>query len=386
MGDPPAPVESATVDAEVVRDQARFDALAGEWAELYAACPTATPFQTHAWLTAWARAYCSPGALRVVVVRSSGRMVAAAPLHLVRRGPWPLLEPLGGSLSDFTDILLAPGAASDDAAAALTRALLAEPGWRLLDLPEVRPNAAARRWVTGWPGGVTRLESATVLELPGLPLPELLARVPGKTAGVLRRKLRKVDASGVKATTVPEPDVPEAVANLLRLHAEQWQGRGVNPEHLSDRFAAHLTEAATRMVADGQAFLVCYCADGEVLGCQLDLVGHDFLGFYLSGISPHLKDRIDVASMQVRHDLELTRTAGLPRFSMLRGIEDYKLRWRPEHVRNERLLLSPPGFPGAVGYPELVRGRAAAVRWAKDRAPWIRDVRDRLVRLRRGLR
>ncbi|MGY1805918.1 GNAT family N-acetyltransferase [Blastococcus sp. SYSU D00669] len=368
--------------SEVVRDQAAFDALAGEWAALYAAAPAATPFQSHAWLSAWSRAYCPPGRLRVVLVREGARLVAAAPLHLVRRGPWPVLAPLGDPISDFTDVLVAAG--SDSALPALARAVVAEPGWWLVDLPQVRPSSAAQRWAAAWPGRVSRSPSDTVLELPALPLPELLARVPSKTGNVLRRKLRKLEASGVKATVVPPHEARDAVGVLLRLHAEQWAGRGINPEHLSDRFAGHLLEAVPRMVADGSAAVVAYSVGGEVLGCQLDLLGHDFLGYYLAGISPRLKQLIDVASMQVGNDVELARAAGLPRYSMLRGTEDYKLRWRPDVVPNQRLLLGRPGVLGARGYPHLVRGRTAAVRFAKDRAPWARTVRDRLAGWRAG--
>ncbi|WP_448625835.1 GNAT family N-acetyltransferase [Geodermatophilus sp. URMC 64] len=370
------PVAGARLSTEIVRDQAAFDALAADWAALHAASPTATPFQSHAWLAAWARVYCRPGRLRVALVRDGGRLVAAAPLHLVRRGPWPILAPLGGRLSDFTDVLVAGGAES--AIRTLTGALLDEPGWCLVDLPQVQPRGAALRWAADWPGRVTRRRSDTVLELPALPLPELLARVPSKTANVLRRKLRKLDASGVEATTLPVEEVADAVATLLRLHAEQWTGRGIDPEHLSDRFAAHLTEAVPRMVADGSAVVVVYSLGGEVLGCQLDVLSHDLLGYYLAGISPRLKGLIDVASLQVSHDLELARAAGLPRYSMLRGTEDYKLRWRPETVPNERLLLSRPGSPGAWPYLHAVDGRAAALRIARQRAPWLRQVRDRL--------
>jgi hypothetical protein len=44
------------LSAQVLLDLGSLEALADEWAELYAACPTATPFQSHAWVTAWARA------------------------------------------------------------------------------------------------------------------------------------------------------------------------------------------------------------------------------------------------------------------------------------------------------------------------------------------
>jgi CelD/BcsL family acetyltransferase involved in cellulose biosynthesis len=363
------------LEISVVRDQAGLDLLAADWAELYAACPAATPFQSHAWLAAWARAYVRPGRLMVLVVRSSGDLVAIAPLHLTRRGPWPVLALLGGDISDFLDVLVPRG--RREVWPALTAALLAEPGWRVLDVARVRPEAAAWEGEATWPGQVTSLEAAVSLELPGVPLPELLARVPSRTANVLRRKLRKSDALGIEISTVSKDGVAEAVTALLRLHEEQWRGRGINPEHLSSRFSAHLTEALPRMVAVGQAVLVEYRIDGELLASHVDLLGHQFLGHYLAGISPRLKERIDVSSMIIGQDAALTVAAGLPRYSMLRGQEDYKLRWRAEEVRSGRLLLSRPGSFAARGLPELARVRAGAVRVLNDRAPWVRVLRSR---------
>ena len=48
-------------------------------------------------------------------------------------------------------------------------------------------------------------------------------------------------------------------------------------------------------------------------------------------------------------------------------------------VRNQRLLLARPGRrPAAAGYAALVRARRAAADAAKERAPWLRETRQRL--------
>jgi CelD/BcsL family acetyltransferase involved in cellulose biosynthesis len=197
----------------------------------------------------------------------------------------------------------------------------------------------------------------------------------------LRRKLRKVDAAGVEVVTAPPAEAPQAVATLLRLHAEQWRGRGITPEHVTERFTTHLTEAVTRMARAGQAQLVYYRLEGEVLACQVNLVGHGFLGYYLAGISPRLKERIDVASMQVRSDVERALAAGVPRYSMLRGTEDYKMRWRPEVVVNERLLLARDDAIGTGGYPLLVRAEQGVKAFGKKGMTWMSRARDRLIAL-----
>ncbi|MGY2127001.1 GNAT family N-acetyltransferase [Blastococcus sp. SYSU DS0617] len=364
-------------ETDLLLGTAAFDGLAEEWAALAAACPAATPFQAHPWLSSWARAYVPDGELRVAVVRRDGALRAAAPLHRVRRGPWRVLAPLGGDLSDHTDVLVHPDADAADLDA-LARVLLDEPGWSLLDLPEVRPGASAVGWAGHWPGAVTRMPASTCLELPAQPLPDLMAaRMPGRTANTMRRKLRKIEAAGLEITEAAPPEVPGAVDALLRLHAEQWAGRGGTPEHFTGRFRAHLVRALPAMIAGGQAALVEYRLGGELVLAQILLIGRDEVAYYLAGIAPRLRDRVDTAALLVQHDVALAVARGAQRYSMLRGQEDYKLRWRPDAVVQTRLLLTRPGLAGA-GYPLLARGRAAAVRQAKARAPWLRDVLARL--------
>jgi CelD/BcsL family acetyltransferase involved in cellulose biosynthesis len=370
--------------AEIVTTQAALEALADEWADLVARSPHATPFQAHAWITAWARAYCPVGRMRVVVVRDEGRLVAAAPLHLVRRGPWRVLSPLGAELSDCTDVLVAdePGAAG--ARDTLTAAVLALPGWRLVDLPEVRPDAGALAWAAQWPGRVVRSTGSMCLELPALPVDELIARLNRKGRARMRNHLRRTDATRLITRIVEPADVADGVDRMLRLHEEQWRDRGVTPEHLRPRFRAFLREAAARMAADGQAVLVAHALGDRVEAAELLVMGRDFLGSYLSGVSPDLRRRIDVSSFLVRADLNIALERGLPRFSLMRGVEPYKLRWLPDQVPNARLLLLRPGLLGGAGLPALVRGRAAVAAYAKERGSWLLTLRTRLARLRRS--
>jgi len=365
------------LEAGVLRSHAELAALGDGWDRLYGASPRATPFQTHAWVGAWARAYVPAGELFVAVVRREGRLVAAAPLFRDRRGPWRVLAPLGGAISDHADVLVA--ADEPEALDALGRVLLAEARWQVLDLPDVRPDAAAVAWTETWPGRASRLSASTVLELPALPLAGLLDRMPPRTAKTMRRKLRKVEQAGLEIRDVPADEVPQAVDRLLRLHEEQWAGRGVTPEHLTERFRDHLVTALTRMVDDGTAVLAEYSSAGEVRVEQILLLGHDTVSYYLAGISPQLRQDIDTAALLVGHDAELAVQQGAARYSMLRGLEDYKFRWRPDPVVQERLLLARPG-PGGPAYVALVRARAAAVRRVKEQAPWVRELRDRVVR------
>lgn len=347
----------------VIREHAELDALAVAWDDLWERTPSATPFQTHAWTSAWARAYVQPGKLVVVTVRDGGLLVAGAALHRVRRGPVRLLAPLGGEISDHTDVLVDPGV--PDAGPRLIQALLTVPGWRVLDLPEVLPGAAAEQWVQNWPGAVRRDAASLNLQLPALSVAGALARVPSRTASTLRRKLRTIDRLGIERTEVAPGEVPRAVSDLITLHEAQWSGRRGNPEHSTDRFRRHLTGALAPMIERGQAVVVEYRVDGELMAGEVDLVGHRQLAYYLAGISPALRKRIDTAVLLVSGALDLTTRLGRSEYSLLRGQEDYKYRWRPEEVTATRMLLARPGLLGSAGYFGAAAIRRAAFSTAR---------------------
>ncbi|MFI1013847.1 GNAT family N-acetyltransferase [Streptomyces sp. NPDC020965] len=382
------------------RDPRAFTRLREEWDDLQRRCSTATPFQHHSWLDSWWLSYGGNGRLRIVLVRRGGRLVAAAPLMLVHR-PLPQLVWLGGSISDYGDILVDDtadtadtGAASDtgdgrngggggDSARAITalaRGLARAAGPAVLDLREVRPGAAAERLYECWPGPKRRLPDSVCLELPATTMDELVKRLPASRAQRVRAKLRKIDAARIEGRPVTEHEVPTAIGQLLRLHELQWRGRGVTAEHLRPRFAEHLMRATRRMIRDGDAALTEYRMDGEVVAVGVALFSGRLTGGYLYGAHPGLRERkIDVATMLLRHDTELAARTGRRVVSLLRGSEPYKNQWRPEPVINQRLLLAPPGLA------PLLRLHAARASWRErvagavtERFPAVREWRARL--------
>ncbi|MFF5565937.1 GNAT family N-acetyltransferase [Streptomyces sp. NPDC012623] len=342
---------------ELCTDTARFSAIAPEWNALHRASRTATPFQSHAWLYSWWLSYgtggrtgargSGPGRLRVVLVRRRGELVAAAALMRVRR-PFPVLVPLGGTISDFSDVLLDDSRTeeeTDACADALTRALAELARTAVIDLREVRPGAAAERVRARWTGPRRRLADSTCLELPAVPMDALLARLPAARAQRFRAKLRKLDALGIEERAVPPAEVPAAVSRMLELHRLQWEGRGITPEHLSARFAEHLTRSARSMVATGDARLTEFRLAGAVVAADLTLVSGGLAGGYLYGADPALRARkVDVATMLLRRGARESGGDGRTTLSMLRGNEPYKHHWRPETLRNQRLLLAGPAL------------------------------------------
>ncbi|WP_344632205.1 GNAT family N-acetyltransferase [Streptomyces glaucosporus] len=366
------------------RDPARFAGLAPAWDALHGRCGAATPFQKHAWLYSWWLSYGVPGRLRLVLVHRDGELVGAAPLMLAFR-PLPVLVPLGGAVTDYCDVLL-DDACAEEAAAALARGLLRAARTAVLDLREVRPGGRAELLYDHWPGPRRRLADSVCLELPGLPVDDLVARMPANAARRMRRALRRLDRVGVEQRTVPEEEVPAAVATLLRLHVAQWRGRGITPEHLRPRFAEHLIRALTAMARDGAARLTEYRVDGRVMAANALLLSPDLVGGYLYGAHPELRAKADIAALLLRNDASCAAETGRSVLSLLRGTEPYKFGWRPETVTNLRLLLAHPALEPALllhAAQQDARARLAGALRDRDPSPnaWWRRLNRRYARL-----
>ena len=357
----------------VLRDECALDALAAEWDELQERSLGATPFQCHAWLASWWHSYGRPGRLRLVTVRRDGRLIALAPLY--RDGM--ALRPLGAELTDFHDVLL-DGEFAEEGARRLAVALAAElrGPFARLDLPEVRGDAAVHALRAHWPRATRRLPASLVQHLPGVPMEELLTRLPGRTAQRTKVKLRKLAAAGVDVRLVPPWEAPEAVDRMLALHALQWRDRGATPEHMRERFATHLRAAATGMAATERAQLREYRLDGRLIACDLMLQSRGMVALYVYGVHPDARERLDIAGMLFGESLAHAVSTGRHELSLLRGNEPYKQRWRPDPAHNERLLF---GAAPAVAFTAAAAGaEERAKEFARRRMPWLKEVRGRV--------
>ncbi|MER7111102.1 GNAT family N-acetyltransferase [Streptomyces sp. NPDC000229] len=363
-----------TWEVTVCRDGEEFGRLGREWTDLYRRCATVTPFQSHSWLHSWWVSYGTPGRLRIVLVRRDGTLVAAAPLQLVR-GPLPVLTHLGGAITDFSDVLV-DDTHADEAVRVLTGALGRLARTAVIDIREVRAEAAAQRVYASWRGPRHRLPDSVCMELPAASIDELVGRLPSSRAQRARSKLRKLDRLGIEEYVVPPTEVPYALQRLLDLHQRQWADRGVTPEHLKPRFAEHLQRAVRSMVESGEAMVTEFRMAGDVVAADLTLMSPLLSGGYLYGAHPVLRDsKVDVATLLLRNGARESSTSGRTTLSLLRGREPYKSHWRPEPVVNQRLMLARRRTAAPL---LLLAGYAAGRRWAADRLrdrAWVRRLR-----------
>ncbi|WP_405872601.1 GNAT family N-acetyltransferase [Streptomyces sp. NBC_00005] len=360
------------LSVELCTDERTFAALAEEWGKLHGSCPSATPFQSHAWLHSWWLSYGTPDGLRLFLVRRGDELVGAAPLMRVRR-PMPKLMPIGGAISDFCDVLLAEGEA-EEGSLALADALAGAARTALIDFRDVRPGSAVERIYRHWRGPRCRLRDSTCLELPALPMPDLIKRLPTARAQRIRNKVNRLGRLGVEWRVVSHEETEPAVRRLLELHRLQWEGKKVTPEHTRPRFLEHLVRSVVPMARSGQAAVTEFLFEGAVVAVNLHLLSGAMTGEYLYGFHPRLREsKLDVATMLLRASSELASSGEGRILSMLRGDEPYKYRWCPETVHNQRFLLA--GVP-TVPLLAATAGHSAARHSAKKvlrRKPAVQD-------------
>jgi CelD/BcsL family acetyltransferase involved in cellulose biosynthesis len=341
--------------------------LRDDWEDLYRRCSRATPFQSHAWLDSWWRSYGTSGGLVLALVRRNRELVAAA--ALVRHRGTGVLTFAGAGVSDYGDVLLDDNCA-EDAARWLGQEMAAQARRGVIDLAEVRPAAALWQVVAGWPARVWQLPASNCLELPGVPLEEILSGMPTRTARRRRREVRRVAEVGVEVRLTAAENVAETIREMMRLHRRQWRGRGMTPEHGRARFAEHLNRSLMAMVPRGQAELIEVYLGGQLMAVEILVVGNDLVGAYLYGFEPALRNHVDVVVLLHSQGLARTVRLGHPVLSFMRGDEEYKKRWQPRGVRSQRVLLARSGRIRPL-YVAAVQMRATVVPFVKHHMPAV---------------
>ncbi len=142
-------VDLAEVVVEVIEDSEGFAALEEEWEDLHRQCPRATPFQSWAWLYSWWEYYGDDYGLCLITVRDGGLLVGVIPLMLERRWGFGKLLFVGTGLVDYLDMLVRDGWEAQVSEAGV-RTLKQMRSWRVADLQQVRPEAAAWGMFRGW--------------------------------------------------------------------------------------------------------------------------------------------------------------------------------------------------------------------------------------------
>ena len=364
-----------------------FATLEEEWEDLYRNAALATPFQSWAWLYSWWEFYGKSYELRMVTIRDGDLLIGLMPLMLERRGGFGRLLFVGTGLTDHQDILVREGWEGQVFAAGV-RALRQIDGWQVADLQQLRPGAVAWGIFEGWAGPRTRVWQDNFPVIDVRPWDELLMSLSKNLRSTVRRTLRRAEADGVRCELAGADEVERASHRWIALHREAWWGRDIASEHLTRRFESHLETAACRMTVRGLGGISEFWRDGEVIISHFLVFGRDFVAEHLPGARQDALQRYQLSSLCIWNAMNIARGRTSSYLDLLRGEEEYKLRWSSRVVPNYRAILGRrrvlwgpyAGYQALHSWGRRYASSEGAPRWIKKAANNLRVLRHRIAR------
>ncbi len=294
-----------------------------DWWRLWRRCPTATPFQSPAWLIPWWQAF-APGPLATAAVFRSRELVALAPLYL-ERGHQPRFLPIGISLSDMHDVLLDAGDPElPDAVFGAIQDAAGRSGALRVDWPDVPPGAFLERlpistgWCAVWANGGA---------CPELELSAGLQSVPAAKRRKLRMAWHRAEARGVvEIRDAGDVGLEPWLDALFALHGARWRTRGEDGV-LADETARAFQRRAVPALAsagllDGRVLTI----GGRIAGVYYGLTHGKRAYAYLGGFDPDFV-RESPGTILMGDAIERAAARGCTSLNFLRGREAYKYEW-----------------------------------------------------------
>ena len=275
--------------------------------------PTATPFQSPAWLLPWWRAYGSDEPC-AIAVRKNDALTSLAPLYVLRDDDESLGMFVGSGISDYLDML------GDDAEAVLAE--LAGIDCQLWDLQQLRPSSPllTAALPEGLSDAVMEQEPCPILALGG----ELGSTHFRKKIRYYRRALERDAPVVVEEATSANLDA--LLAALFELHAARWERRGLPGVLADDTVRQFHHEVARGMLAEGELRMYATRVGERIVAVFYGFAHGGSVYYYLSGYDPEL-EKLSIGTLIVAHAVEQAARDGATTFDFLRGAEEYKYAW-----------------------------------------------------------
>jgi CelD/BcsL family acetyltransferase involved in cellulose biosynthesis len=330
-----------------------FGAMAAEWDA--ALSPAASPFDLHAWLSAWWRAF-GVGTLTVCVVRREGTIVAALPM--CQQG-----GRLVGLANDHSG-LFRPLAVDESALRELSRAVSARRAGQLT-LPMLPAEGPALRALAVAAGE----NGKRVLEEPG-PVSPLVATdgdvedwrrgAKAKWKARLARYRRKMERENNAAfDLLVAPDrLEEWLDEGFRIEASGWKGKAGTAIESDPRTAGFYRDIAARFQERGELRLSRLALDGQVVAFSYCIQHGDRLYSLKTGYDESWRKLVPGLVLQLSI-VERCFDLGLASYELLGNTAEWKQKLATGEREHRTLRLYSRGPGGQVRH--LYRGRVRPV-------------------------
>lgn len=319
--------------------------LEQSWKELVQNSPTATPFQTWEWHTAWWTQYRKLRRPHIFTLYEGDDLIGLMPLMLSRR-PWRTARAMSTGASDYLHPLSRPGY-EKQVAQHLKEHVTRLEDVDVVDLHQIRETYPLAE--TGATGKVLNQATCLVLDLP-----ETFDAYLATLNKSLRYDVRKLDKELFKSgrariEEITEENLQRGLDTFFETHKQRWRKRGLPGAFVGGRKEAFHRDWALRAIRNGWLWLGVLHYDGRAVGTIYAMQLGSTCYYYQAGMDPSASS-ISPGSLLVGHTIRKAIQEGLTTFDFLRGDEPYKRRWKPQHeYKNLRVITTSKGIWGKVG-------------------------------------
>jgi CelD/BcsL family acetyltransferase involved in cellulose biosynthesis len=324
-----------------VTDPAGLAALEADWRELHDRAADPTPFQSFEWQATWWRHH-GRGRLWVLVARDNSVTVGLMPLHISRYRGTPLRQVrfLGAPLSDFQEILAAPGWELPARDAFLRYLETHARRWDLCDFADQRKGTSLT--AGEMPDGLRPLLIHHRV-CPYIRLDEswekFVSRLSKNMRANVGRRRRQVAKQFRAEYDLAAPEtVQAAMEELFRLHNGRWRRRGVSGAFAGARMQQFHHDVARQFLGRGWLRLHRLRLDGETRAAFYCFQLRERVYYYLSGFDIAY-GKYSIGNVLMAQAIERGIADGAREFDLLRGDETYKFAWKAEERDTLRLIL-----------------------------------------------
>ena len=338
----------APLTLRVIDETGEFTALEHEWRELLQSSRSDNPFLTWEWLHSWWARFGRPGTLRLIVVRSGGRLMAVAPLRLVEsRLRWfARLEFLGTGAagSDYLDLIVRGGHEAD-ALRSIADSLRAQKlALRLTHLPPGSLAAQLSRQLTdlGWTSTSADDGVCPIVDLRNHTFESFLSTLGASHRANVRRRVRAIDRQfDVRFDEISSSDErQEMLGALAAFHATRYDVRGGSTAFNTPAVRA-FHEAATQAALErGWLRMYALRLDGRLAAVMYGFNYGTRFYFYQHGYDEQFSS-LSVGLVLMALTIRQAIAEGALEFDMLWGTEPYKSLWTHESRLLQRVDLFP---------------------------------------------
>lgn len=349
-----------------------IEAIRADWLKLALASPRRTLFQSPTWGIAVARALEAGGRSdiepRVIAVHSGSHLVAVLPLCRLHRFGIRVLRQLGEPISQYADVLVAPGhegaldvvvdaiAAMGDVDAVMLRRIRADG-----PLAGVLADAGAR---------AVNADVAASVDLTDAGSPESLAKRLAVTGAAefgsgWKRLTKFARTRGVAHRVVVGAEAEAAARAAINLKRAWLQARGLTSTAFADPlWTDTLVHLAGSIAADVAGMVAIVEAQGQPIGYDLCYVGSGIVYGHVGAFDPAHSD-LSPGKIAMAASIGWAVAAGHRTYDFLPPGDAYKLAWT-----DERMAIA-----DAI-WPLTSAGRIVGVTLEAKVKPWLKSRMD----------